>query len=344
MIRFECDYAEGAHPLIMKRLLETNEEQTPGYGVDSYCDKARELIKKMCGHKDIDVHFLVGGTQTNLTVIASMLRSYQGVIAACSGHISGHETGAIEATGHKVLTLPSDDGKINAMQIASLCKEHREDSSRVHFVQPAMVYISNPTETGTIYSKEELTAISSVCKELELPLFLDGARLGYGLVSPENDLTFKDITDCCDVFYIGGTKVGALFGEAVVIKNEVLKKDFRYNMKQRGGLLAKGRLLGIQFQTLFEDNLYVEISKKAVELALEIREAFTKKGYNFLYDSTTNQQFPIIPNDRLEILAKKYSYTFWCKVDETHSVVRFCTSWATKEENVKELVKDIANL
>lgn len=344
MIRFECDYAEGAHPLIMKRLLETNEEQTPGYGLDSYCEKARELIKKECGHEDIDVHFLVGGTQTNLTVIASMLRSYQGVIAADSGHISGHETGAIEATGHKVLTLPSEDGKISAQQIASLCKEHREDSSREHFVQPAMVYISNPTETGTIYSKKELEEISAVCKELGLPLFLDGARLGYGLVSPDNDLTLKDITDCCDVFYIGGTKVGALFGEAVVIKNEALKKDFRYNMKQRGGLLAKGRLLGIQFQTLFEENLYVEISKKAVELAIEIREAFRKKGYNFLYDSTTNQQFPIIPNDKLDILAKKYSYTFWCKVDDTHSAVRFCTSWATKEEYVKELVKDIEAL
>lgn len=344
MIRFECDYAEGAHPLIMKRLLETNEEQTPGYGLDSYCEKARELIKKTCGHEDIDVHFLVGGTQTNLTVIASMLRSYQGVIAADSGHISGHETGAIEATGHKVLTLPSEDGKISAQQIATLCKEHREDSAREHFVQPAMVYISNPTETGTIYSKKELEDISAVCKELGLPLFLDGARLGYGLASPDNDLTLKVITDCCDVFYIGGTKVGALFGEAVVIKNEALKKDFRYNMKQRGGLLAKGRLLGIQFQTLFEENLYIEISTKAVELAMEIREAFQKKGYNFLNDSTTNQQFPIIPNDKLDILAKKYSYTFWCKVDDTHSAVRFCTSWATKEEYVKQLVKDIEAL
>ena len=344
MIRFECDYAEGAHPLIMQRLIDTNEDQTPGYGVDSYCEKAREYIKDRCEHDDIDVHFLVGGTQTNLTVISSMLRPYQGVIAADSGHISGHETGAIEATGHKVLTIPSTDGKISAKQISKVCIDHREDASREHFVQPAMVYISFPTETGTIYSKEELDAIREVCEEHGLSLFLDGARLGYGLTSPQNDVTLKDITDYCDVFYIGGTKVGALFGEAVVIKNNYLKKDFRYSIKQKGGLLAKGRLLGIQFGTLFEENLYFDISKHAVDLALKIRKAFEDKGFEFMYDSTTNQQFPIIPDEQLEVLAKSYSFTFWCKVDENKSAVRFCTSWATKKENVEKLIQDIKAL
>lgn len=344
MIRFECDYAEGAHPLIMQRLIDTNEDQTPGYGVDSYCEKAREYIKERCEHDDIDVHFLVGGTQTNLTVISSMLRPYQGVIAADSGHISGHETGAIEATGHKVLTIPSTDGKISAKQITKVCIDHREDVSREHFVQPAMVYISFPTETGTIYSKEELNAIREACEEHGLSLFLDGARLGYGLTSPQNDVTLKDITDYCDVFYIGGTKVGALFGEAVVIKNKYLKNDFRYSIKQKGGLLAKGRLLGIQFSTLFEENLYFDISKHAVDLALKIRKAFEDKGYEFMYDSTTNQQFPIILDEQLEVLAKSYSFTFWCKVGENKSAVRFCTSWATKKENVEKLIQDIKAL
>ncbi|WP_455716711.1 threonine aldolase family protein [Anaerosporobacter sp.] len=344
MIRFECDYAEGAHPLIMQQLIDTNEEQTPGYGVDSYCDKAREYIKAKCEHDDIDVHFLVGGTQTNLTVIASTLRPYQGVIAAESGHINGHETGAIEATGHKVLTIPSTDGKIRADQIDKICIEHKEDGSREHLVQPAMVYISFPTETGTIYSRKELLEIKQVCEEHGIPLFLDGARMGYGLASPQNDVTLKDITDCCDVFYIGGTKVGALFGEAVVIKNESLKKDFRYCMKQRGGLLAKGRLLGIQFETLFEENLYFDIAKHAVDLALMIRKAFEEKGYEFLYDSTTNQQFPIIPNEKLEVLEKNYCFTFWGKIDENKCAIRICTSWATKKENVEKLIQDINKL
>lgn len=344
MIRFECDYAEGAHPLIMQQLIDTNEDQTPGYGVDSYCEKAREYIKEKCEHDDIDVHFLVGGTQANLTVISCALRPYQGVIAADSGHINGHETGAIEATGHKVLTIPSTDGKIQAKQIEKMCIEHREDESKEHLVQPAMVYLSFPTETGTIYSKKELFDIKQVCEEQGILLFLDGARMGYGLTSPQNDVSLKDIADCCDVFYIGGTKVGALFGEAVIIKNDMLKKDFRYSMKQRGGLLAKGRLLGVQFGTLFKENLYFEISKHAVDLALMIRKAFEDKGYEFMYDSTTNQQFPILPNEKLAELAKSYSYTFWCKVDENKSAVRFCTSWATKVENVNKLIQDIKSM
>ncbi|MET4560463.1 threonine aldolase [Lysinibacillus parviboronicapiens] len=272
------------------------------------------------------------------------MRAHQGVIAANSGHIAVHETGAIEATGHKVLTLPSDDGKIKAMQIKELFDAHWDDVTHEHMVQPGLVYISHPTENGTTYSKTELEQISKVCRECGLPLFMDGARLGYGLVSQDGDLTLADIAKLCDVFYIGGTKIGALFGEAVVIIKEDLKKDFRYLMKQNGGLLAKGRLLGIQFEVLFEDGLYYEISKHAVEMANMIRQAFVEKGFSLRYDSKTNQQFPILSNDVLAILGEKYSFSFWEKVDATHSVVRFCTSWATKKEHVEMLVADIKGL
>ncbi|WP_107924571.1 threonine aldolase family protein [Lysinibacillus parviboronicapiens] len=344
MIRFENDYTEGAHQQILQRLVETNEEQSPGYGTDEHCEKARSYIRKRCAVKNADVHFLVGGTQTNTTVIASILRAHQGVIAANSGHIAVHETGAIEATGHKVLTLPSDDGKIKAMQIKELFDAHWDDVTHEHMVQPGLVYISHPTENGTTYSKTELEQISKVCRECGLPLFMDGARLGYGLVSQDGDLTLADIAKLCDVFYIGGTKIGALFGEAVVIIKEDLKKDFRYLMKQNGGLLAKERLLGIQFEVLFEDGLYYEISKHAVEMANMIRQAFVEKGFSLRYDSKTNQQFPILPNDVLAILGEKYSFSFWEKVDATHSVVRFCTSWATKKEHVEMLVADIKGL
>jgi threonine aldolase len=344
MIRFENDYAEGAHRRILERLLETNEEQTPGYGVDEHCEKARTYIRKACDAADADVHFLVGGTQTNTTVIASILRPHQGAVSAATGHIAVHETGAIEATGHKVLTLPSEDGKIQAEQVKALVAAHWSDAAHEHTVQPGLVYISHPTENGTTYSKAELEALSKVCRDCGLPLFMDGARLGYGLAAENSDLSLADIARLCDVFYIGGTKVGALFGEAVVIVNDALKKDFRYFIKQRGGMLAKGRLLGIQFETLFEDGLYEEISAYAVELAMEIRAAFTAKGYSLRYDSTTNQQFPILPDAVLAELGKTYSYSFWEKYDDTHSVVRFCTSWATKKENVVQLLEDIKRL
>lgn len=344
MIRFECDYAEGAHPKILEKMVETNFEQTPGYGVDEYCESARNRIKQLCGNDKIDVHFLVGGTQTNMTVIAAMLRPHQGVISANTGHVNVHETGAIEATGHKVLTVASSDGKITAEQVEYVYKAHWNDVTHEHMVQPGMVYISHPTENGTTYTKSELEELSKVCAECQLPLFMDGARLGYGLEADGSDLTLKDIAKLTDIFYIGGTKVGALFGEAVVISNDSLKKDFRYLMKQRGGMLAKGRLLGIQFDVLFSDNLYFEVSKHAVKLAMLIRKAFNEKGYEFLYDSYTNQQFPIIPNDKLEILSQKYSYSFWEKIDEKHTAVRFCTSWATREEDVKLLIADIESL
>lgn len=341
MIRFENDYTTGAHPKILQRLVETNEDQTAGYGMDPYCERARELIRNFCQNEQADVHFLVGGTQTNKIVIASILRPHQGVIAAQTGHIAVHETGAIEATGHKVLTLPSEDGKLTASQVQASIDEHVTDSARVHTVQPGLVYISHPAENGALYTKKELQNISQVCKAAGIPFFLDGARLGYGLTSPMTDVTIVDIATLCDVFYIGGTKVGAMFGEAVVIGNPALQQDFRYLMKQNGALLAKGRLLGIQFEVLFEDNLYSEISAHANALAMKIRAAFIEKGYALHYDSMTNQQFIILPNDVMEQLQQQFAFTFWEKYDETHSVVRICTSWATKEEHVEQLIQAV---
>jgi threonine aldolase len=344
MVFFNCDYNEGAHPAIMDLMMRTNMEQTGGYGIDPYCEKARSLIQAACGSDDLEVQFLVGGTQANLTVIAATLRPHQGVISADSGHVNVHETGAIEATGHKVIALPSQDGKLTAQQVLDCYTAHWEDGAHEHIAQPGMVYISNPTEIGTIYSKAELQALSEVCRKCGLPLYMDGARMGYGLAAKENDLDLKTITACCDVFYIGGTKQGALFGEAVVIPNPAIAKDFRYMIKQRGGMLAKGRLLGIQFVGLFEDGLYFKLSEHAVGLAMKIREACKNKGYSFLVDSCTNQQFPILPNAVLEKLKEKYVFSMWGKVDEENSAVRFCTSWATKADDVEVLCADIAAL
>lgn len=344
MIRFESDYLEGAHPRVLELLGQTNLIQTPGYGEDVYCEKARGLIRKLCEDDTLGVQFLVGGTQTNATVIASILRPHQGVISAETGHINVHETGAIEATGHKVLTLPSSDGKITAQAVRAYVSNHWNDSTHEHMVQPGMVYISNPTENGTLYTKSELEELSKVCRELSLPLYLDGARMGYGLMAEGNDLFLPDITRLCDVFYIGGTKVGALFGEALVIRNEAIKKDFRYMIKQHGGMLAKGRLLGLQFIALLEDELYFNISTHANKLAYRIRDAFAEKGYSFLYDSRTNQQFPIVPNEVLKTLEANYAFSFWTAVDEKHSAVRFCTSWATKEEDVDKLMEDLKKI
>ncbi len=344
MIRFDCDYSEGAHPQIMERLMETNLCQTPGYGEDDYCDRARGYIRRECGREDVDVHFLVGGTQANLTVIAAALRPWQGAIAADTGHINVHESGAIEATGHKVMAVPSVNGKISAAQAENVITGHWGDVTHEHMVQPGLVYISNPTESGTLYTKAELSALYNVCQKHQVYLFIDGARLGYGLMAPGNDLTLSEIARLCDVFYVGGTKVGALFGEAVVITNNDLKKDFRYIMKQRGGMLAKGRLLGIQFETLFEKNLYYDISKHAIDMAMRIREAFRNQGIPFLFESNTNQQFPILTNAQMEKLGEKYVYSFWEKVDESRSAVRFCTSWATKEAQVDALIQDIERL
>lgn len=343
MIRFECDYAEGAHPSILARMQETNLTQTPGYGEDAHCENARAYIRRDCGAPQAAVYFLVGGTQANATVIASILRPHQGVLSAVSGHINVHESGAIEATGHKVLALPSADGKITAEQIENAAAAHENDDTHEHMVQPGMVYISHPTENGTTYNKAELTAISEVCHRRKLPLFLDGARLGYGLAA-ERSLTLPDIARLCDVFYIGGTKVGALFGEAVVITNPALQSDFRYHIKQRGGLLAKGRLLGIQFETLLENGLYYRLGEQAVAFARELRGAFEQKGFPMRYDSRSNQQFPILPDAALEQLAERYAFSFWERMDDSHSAVRFCTSWATTPEAVRGLIADIGRL
>lgn len=337
MIYFNSDYLEGAHPSIMVKMAETNMVQTVGYGEDEYCEAAREKIKIACQAPEADVHFLVGGTQTNTTVIAAILRPWQGVISAVSGHINCHEAGAIESTGHKVITLPTDNGKITAQQVADYVEWHKNDESTEHIVQPGMVYISHPTEAGTLYTKAELTELYDTCRRYGLPLYIDGARLGYGLAAEESDMTLPEFARLCDVFYIGGTKVGALFGEAVVIMNESLKKDFRFIMKQRGGRLAKGRLLGIQFDALFTDDLYFKISRHAIEMAHQIRDIFVSAGYPLLFDSPTNQQYPIMPDAELAEIGKSFGYEYWERVDETHSGVRFCASWATTQENVDAL-------
>ena len=344
MIQFQCDYNEGAHPLILQRLTETNMEQTIGYGEDHYCTQARELIKQACENDNIDVHFLVGGTQTNTTIIAHTLRPYQGVLTAATGHINVHETGAIESTGHKVLSIESSDGKLTATQIEEAMQAHLQEDGPEHMVQPGMVYLSFPTEVGTIYTHSELKAISTVCRKYELPLFVDGARLGYGLCSPKSDITLPQLTQLADVFYIGGTKVGTLFGEAVVITNETLKRDFRYSIKRHGGMLAKGRLLGLQFATLFTNNLYMQIAQHAIDEAMRIKVALQEAGISFLIDSPTNQQFPIFSNAQLEALGKKYRFSFWQKMDNEHTAVRICTSWGTKSENVDQLIEDIKRL
>lgn len=341
MIYFNCDYNEGAHERILEKMMESNREQTPGYGEDAYCEEAASIIRGLCEDDSVQVHFLVGGTQTNTTVIAAALRPHQGVLAAVTGHINVHETGAVEASGHKVLPLPSQDGKITAGQVEKAWISHNKDE---HMVQPKMVYISNPTELGTTYTLKELEELHNVCKRYGLYLFLDGARLGYGLAAADNTLSFASITRLCDVFYIGGTKGGALFGEALVIKNPVLKEDFRYMIKQRGGLLAKGRLLGIQFIGLLKDGLYLDLAKKADEQADAIREVFTQKGYGFLTENRTNQIFVIMPDADLEKLSKDYVYSYEKRVNETASAVRFCTSWATKEEAVKALIESIRSL
>lgn len=341
MIRFNCDYSEGAHPGILEKLTLTNLEQLPGYGQDIYCRQAADLIKSLCNTPEADVHFLAGGTQTNLTVIAACLRPYQGVISADSGHINVHETGAIEATGHRVITAAEKDGKITAGQISRCCKEHWQDDNPEFAPQPKLVYISFPTEYGTLYSKEELSAIRRACDENNLYLFMDGARLGYGLEAPGNDLTLADIAACCDVFYIGGTKVGALLGEAVVIVNPKLQKDFRYFMKQKGAMLAKGRILGLQFLALFENGLYFKLAKHADDMAQIIRQACTDAGYTFLYDSATNQQFPIMPDDVVKQLEEDYAFAHIKRLDRSRTAIRICTSWATREEDVRQLAADI---
>lgn len=337
MIYFNSDYLEGAHPALMAKLNETNMVQTIGYGEDEYCAAARVKIQNACQAPEADVHFLVGGTQTNTTVIAAVLRPWQGVLCAVSGHINCHEAGAIESTGHKVITLPTTNGKITAQQVQEYVEWHRNDESTEHIVQPGMVYISYPTEGGTLYSKAELTELYDVCRRYGLPLFIDGARLGYGVMADGADLTLPEIAHLCDVFYIGGTKCGALCGEAVVFCGMHAPAHPIPRIKQHGALLAKGRLTGAQFEALFTDGLYFEIGRQAIETAQALRRVLHERGYQFFLETPTNQQFVILPNEDMARIREHASIEYWEKYDETHTVVRFCTSWATTQEDIDAL-------
>ena len=339
MLSFENDYSEGAHPKILQRFMETNMEQVPGYGNDPYCESAKAKIREACNCPEAEIFFLVGGTQTNAVVIDSMLQAYEGVVSAQTGHVNAHEAGAIEYTGHKVLSIPQYEGKMKASDLEAYLKTFWQDESHEHMVFPGMVYISHPTEYGTLYSKQELTDLSAVCRRYEIPLYLDGARLGYGLMSKSTDVTLPDIAELCDVFYIGGTKVGALCGEAVVFTKHNMPKYFVTHVKQHGALLAKGRLAGVQFDTLFTDNLYFEISRHAIEMAELLKQGLAEKGYTFHLDSPTNQQFIVLDDEQYNELQKQVRCCFWEKPDDTHTVVRFATSWATPKENIDKLME-----
>ena len=336
-LSFSCDYMEGAHPQILKRLMETNLVKTPGYGLDDYSKSAKEKIRDACKAPDAEVFFLVGGTQTNVTMIDAILKSYEGVIAADTGHVSVHEAGAIEFGGHKVLTLPHNNGKINVRQIETLLDDYQNDANRDHMVMPGMVYLSHPTEYGTLYSQAELREISALCRSRNIPLYLDGARLAYALACPQNEITLADIAELCDAFYIGGTKCGALFGEAVVIPKAGWLPHLFTIIKQHGALLAKGRMLGIQFDELFTDYLYGRVGVPAIQAADRIRQILIQNGYTLCFDSPTNQVFCIIENTEMEQLANKVEFGFWEKYDDSHTIIRFATSWATKMEDVEAL-------
>lgn len=341
---FHNDYNEACHPAVLMKMQENIGKQMGGYGEDTACEKAASMIRKSCGDDSLAVHFLVGGTQANLTVIAAALRPHQAALSAATAHINVHETGAIEATGHKVIALPTKDGKINGDQIRNAVNAHYADTAHEHIPQPKLVYISNPTELGTIYSLTELEEIAAACKAHNLYLYMDGARLGYGLAAKDNDVTLADIARLTDVFYIGGTKVGAMFGEAVVISNPAIAEDFRYLMKQHGGMLAKGWLLGLQYEALFTDDLYFRISRHADDMADQIRETLAKLKYPLLVGGVTNQIFPILPDTVLDQLQNNFTFSEQERVDESHRAVRFCTSWATAQEAVDALCRELINL
>ena len=339
MINFDSDYMESCAPEILEKISSINLDKNSGYGTDIYCQSAKEKIRKACGlSEDAEIFFLVGGTQTNATVIKGILRNYEGVVSADTGHVSVHEAGAIETNGHKVLTIPHTNGKINPTVLDNYLNTYHTDGNREHMVYPGMVYISHPTEYGTLYKKNELEQIRNICDKYNIKLYLDGARLGYGLCAENTDVTLKDIAKLCNVFYIGGTKTGAMFGEAVVFSNMKVPHFFT-TIKQNGGLLAKGWLLGIQFDTLFTDDLYFKICKNAINQATKIKNILISKGYKIYIDSPTNQQFVIMDNNKLKEFEGKLSYGFWEKYDENNTVIRFATSWATTDEQVKELEK-----
>ena len=334
---FVNDYGEGCHPKVLEKLAETNLEHLAGYGSDKYCESAKEKIRKACDCPEADIWFISGGTQTNAIVISALLKSYEGVVSAVTGHINGHEAGAVEHLGRKVLPLPQHEGKICACELKEMLRTFYGDANHEHMVFPGMVYISHPTEYGTLYTKEELTAVSNVCREYDIPLFMDGARMGYGLMSHQTDVTLADIAKLCDVFYIGGTKVGALCGEAVVFTRGNMPRHFLAIVKQNGALLAKGRLMGVQFDTLFTDDLYFDISRHAIDMAEELKKVFREKGYRFFIDSPTNQQFIVLENEKMQALSQHVDFSFWEKLDENHTVVRFAASWATKKEDIDKL-------
>ncbi len=337
MISFKNDYSEGAHDIILERIAEENLMQNVGYGEDEHCKKAAEFIQKQLQCFDCDVHFLVGGTQTNLVMISHCLKPYQAVIAADSGHINVHETGAIEATGHKVIAMPSGQGKLTVKAVQKALKIHTDE----HMVQPKMVYISNPTEVGTLYTKKELQELHNFCKEHHLIFYLDGARMVSAMASKYNDIAFSDYPKLVDLLYLGGTKCGALFGEALVMFQREWNEDFRFSIKQKGAMLAKGWLLGIQFEALFEGDLYQKAGEHANAMAEKIKNAIAQKGYTFQFPPCSNQLFVIFPDDVLQKLEKEFLFTIWEKVDNHHTSVRIVTSWATKEENVQKLIKFI---
>jgi len=339
MLSFESDYIEGAHPLILQKIIDSNMEQLSGYGADCYTQSAKEKIAKACNLPSAQVYLLTGGTQTNQIVIDTMLKQYEGVVAAQTGHVSVHEAGAIEYTGRKVLTIPAHDGKMVASELETFIQDFYNDGNHEHMVFPGMAYISQPTEYGTLYSKKELTELKNVCNHYKIPLFVDGARLGYAIASSEADVTLEDLAQLADVFYIGGTKVGALCGEAVVFTKNNMPLHFEHLVKKHGALLAKGRLLGIQFDTLFTDDLYFKISKNAIEQANYLKKSLKEKGYQFFLDSPTNQQFIVLENSKMKELQEKVKFSFWEKYDDSHTVVRFATSWATTREKVEELIK-----
>lgn len=337
MLHFDSDYMRGAHPEVMRRLVETNLIQTAGYGNDAFTRQAQEKILQACGLTDAKVLFLAGGTQTNATVLDAILAGHEGVLAVETAHINVHEAGAVEAFGHKVLTLPSHNGKMDAQELAHWLEQFYADETYEHMVQPGAVYITQPTELGTLYTLSELKAIQTVCKKAGILLYLDGARLGYGLVAEGNDVTLPDIAALCDVFYIGGTKVGALFGEAVVVVNSALMRQATTQIKRHGALMAKGRLIGVQFETLFTDGLYLELSRKAVQSAMELKSVFVQAGFKLFIDSPTNQQFFVLPNAVIDKLGRIATFELWGARGLTETPVRFVTDWATSQEDIQTL-------
>jgi threonine aldolase len=337
MYSFKNDYSEGAHPRILQALIQTNLEQVEAYGEDCFSLQAVELLKQKIKRNDIDIHLFSGGTQTNLAALSAFLRPHEAVVAADTGHVLVHETGAIEATGHKIISCEVNDGKLAVSHIKAAVDTHTDE----HMVKPRLVYISNPSEIGTIYTKCELEQLSRFCRENNLYLYVDGARLGSALCAEENDLELSDLAALVDAFYIGGTKNGALMGEALVICSNVLKADFRFHMKQKGALLAKGRLIGIQFQELFRDDLYFDLARHANAMAAMLRQAFRQAGYPFLTNSPSNQIFPILPNWLIARLQEKYSFYVWSKIDAEHSAIRLVTSWATSEEAVLGFIAEL---